>query len=86
MMPYSVLSYTDFYGSILSFWVTMVSMARLPSDQAKSFLFMFAALSIALGVQWNKHNLWVQLVPILGSLAIMGCSWVNIVHCMIVMV
>ncbi len=77
MMPYSVLSYTDFYGSILSFWVTLVSMARLPSEKAKSFLFMLAALAIALGVQWNKHNLWVQLVPILASVGIMGCSWVT---------
>ncbi len=77
MMPYGVLAYTDFYGSILSFWVTVVSMARLPSEKAKSFLFMLAALAIALGVQWDRFNLWVQIVPIMTSLAIMGCAWVR---------
>ncbi len=54
-----------------------VNMARISNEKFKSFLFMLAALAIAIGVQWDKHSLWAFLVPSATAGAFMGISWVS---------
>ena len=76
MMPYRVLSHCDFFGAILSVWVTIVTMAKLLST-ARSFLYTLGALIIAIGVTWDKHSLPAFLVPASIALVIMGTSWVS---------
>lgn len=76
MMDYNVLSYCDFYGSILSFWVTLLAMARLPSKM-RSFLHMVGALGLALGVEYDRHGLWVFVAPAACGLVVMAISWVS---------
>ena len=78
MMDYDVLSFCDFYGSIMSFWVTLLAMSRL-NDTIRSFFHMLGALCLALGVEYNKHGLWVFVTPALGGLVIMSVSWVSLI-------
>ena len=75
MMPYNVLAHCDFFGAILSFWVTLVAMARLP-ERMRSFLLVLAALALAMGVQWDRHSLWTFLVPVATGLGVMLTTWV----------
>jgi hypothetical protein len=74
MMPYNVMAICDFYGSIMSFWVTLVNMSRLP-ERLRSFLFMLAALCLVIGVTWDRHSLWTFLVPSSLALTIMAIAW-----------
>lgn len=76
MMDYDVLSFCDFYGSILSFWVTLLAMSRL-NDTIRSIFHMLGALCVALGVEHNKHGLWVFVIPAITGVIIMSISWVS---------
>ena len=76
-MPFDVLSFCDFWGAILSFWVTIITMAKLVS-RLQTFLFMLGTLGIGMGVTWDKFNVWTFLVPIIVALAIMIGSWVSV--------
>jgi len=61
----------------MSFWVTLLAMSRL-NDNVRSFFHMLGALSLALGVEYNKHGLWVFIAPALSGVVIMSISWVSI--------
>ncbi|CAG2218559.1 Transmembrane protein 8B,Post-GPI attachment to proteins factor 6 [Mytilus edulis] len=75
MMDYGVLSFCDFYGSIMSFWVTLLAMSQL-NDTVRSIFHMLGALCLAMGVEYNKHGLWVFVAPALTGVVIMSISWV----------
>lgn len=76
MMPFDVLGHCDFFGAIMSFWVTLVAMARLP-ERLRAVAFMLAALALAVGVTWDRHSLWTFLVPCAVALAGMLLTWVG---------
>ena len=58
-----VLQFCDFFCAILSFWVTIISMAKLP-EKVVSFLHMFGVLLVAILVQYNRNGIQVFAVPI----------------------
>ncbi|XP_006564295.1 transmembrane protein 8B isoform X3 [Apis mellifera] len=60
---YEVLQYSDFFSSILAFWVTLIAMAELPIHFV-SVCHMFGVFIIAFGVQSNKTSLISILVPL----------------------
>jgi len=65
-----VLQFCDFFCAILSFWVTIISLAKLP-DKLVSFLHMFGVLLVAILVQYNRNGIQVFAVPIpLGLLIV----------------
>ncbi|XP_033222344.1 post-GPI attachment to proteins factor 6-like [Belonocnema kinseyi] len=69
---YEVLQYSDFFSSILSFWVTLVSMAQLPT-RFLSVCYMFGALIIAFSVESNRTGLISILIPLgMGILLPLG--------------
>uniref|UniRef100_A0A0B7AFK9 EGF-like domain-containing protein n=1 Tax=Arion vulgaris TaxID=1028688 RepID=A0A0B7AFK9_9EUPU len=74
IMPYNALSFADFFASLLSFWVTLMIMARIPHG-VRSFLHMLSALFISLGEVYNRHGLVEQLLPIAGGVFIVIVSW-----------
>ncbi|KAL3869229.1 hypothetical protein ACJMK2_041937 [Sinanodonta woodiana] len=75
MMKYEVLSFSDFYGSILSFWVTLIMLAKIPKT-VKSFLHAMGFLGLAIGVEYDRHSLWVFVVPATLGILAMVVSWI----------
>lgn len=57
------MQYSDFFSSILAFWVTLVAMAEIPI-RFVSLCHMFGVLIIAFGVESNKTSLTSILVPL----------------------
>ncbi|XP_013077493.2 post-GPI attachment to proteins factor 6-like isoform X1 [Biomphalaria glabrata] len=74
IMPYNALSFADFFASLLSFWVTLMAMARIPGG-LRSFFHMLSALLISLGEVYDRHGLVEQLLPIVGGVTIVLFSW-----------
>ncbi|KAH9489822.1 hypothetical protein Btru_036270, partial [Bulinus truncatus] len=74
IMPYNALSFADFFASLLSFWVTLLAMARIPRG-VRSFFHMLSALLISLGEVYDRHGLVEQLLPIAGGVIIVLLSW-----------
>lgn len=60
---FQVLQYSDFFSSILAFWVTLIAMAELPIHFI-SVCHMFGVFIIAFGVQSNKTSLISILIPL----------------------
>lgn len=58
-----VLQFCDFFSAIMSFWVTIISMAKLP-EKLVNFLHMLGVLLIAVLVQYNRSGIQVFAVPI----------------------
>ncbi|EFN79045.1 Transmembrane protein 8, partial [Harpegnathos saltator] len=63
IIKYEVLQYSDFFSSILAFWVTLVAMAKLTSKFA-SMCHMTGVFVIMTAVQVNKMCLISILVPL----------------------
>ncbi|KAK3089851.1 hypothetical protein FSP39_007066 [Pinctada imbricata] len=76
MMDYNVLSFCDFLGSIMSFWVTIIAMSKV-TDRLKGFLHVLGALGLAFGVEYARHGLWVFVVPTTLGILIMLISWIR---------
>lgn len=76
IMDYDTLQYCDFLGSVCSFWVTILCMARI-KDIVKYTLFMLGALLIAMSMQLDRKGLWNLLGPILFAILLMVTVWVS---------
>ena len=76
MMDYNVLSYSDFYGSILSFWMTLLAMAEM-SSRLRSICHMLGVLGISIGVQYKRRGIWAFVIPAGLGVIIMLASWVS---------
>ncbi|XP_035217059.1 transmembrane protein 8B-like, partial [Stegodyphus dumicola] len=72
----SVLQFCDFYSAILSVWVTLIAMAKLPNI-VQSFTHMAGAVGVALGVEYDRTGLWVFVLPTGIGLLILFTSWAN---------
>jgi len=75
IMPYHVLSFCDFYCSMLSFWVTLTAMARLPI-MLRSVAHMAGAVALAMAMKWNMHGVITNVVPIAVGAGMVIVSWV----------
>ncbi|XP_028980686.1 transmembrane protein 8B isoform X2 [Esox lucius] len=74
IMEYDVLQFCDFLGSLMSVWVTVISMARLKSI-IKQVLYLLGAMSLSMALQLDRHGLWNLLGPSLFALGIMAVAW-----------
>ncbi|XP_077415438.1 post-GPI attachment to proteins factor 6 [Vanacampus margaritifer] len=75
IMSYDTLQYCDFLGSICSFWVTILCMARVRST-VKYALFLLGTLLIAMSLQLDRRGLWNLLGPILVAIVVMVAAWI----------
>ncbi|XP_075678918.1 uncharacterized protein LOC113790952 isoform X2 [Dermatophagoides pteronyssinus] len=74
VLSVSLLQFADFYTAILSFFVTLLTLACL-SPRCKSFFHLMGAISIALITQNDRTSLWTFVIPAgLGTL-LMFCCW-----------
>ena len=64
-----VLQFCDFYSATLSFWITIISLAKLP-HKLVNFLNLFGVLLVAILVQYNRTGITVFVIPI--PLGILG--------------
>ncbi|KAE8578774.1 hypothetical protein XENTR_v10023767 [Xenopus tropicalis] len=74
IMDYDTLQYCDFFGSVVSIWVTILCMARL-KQHLKYVLFMLGTLLIALSMQLDRRGIWNMLGPCLFALVILVIAW-----------
>lgn len=72
----NVLQFCDFYLAILSVWITLIAMAKLPNS-LQSFIHMAGAVGVALGVEYDRTGLWVFVLPTGIGLVILLTSWVS---------
>ncbi|XP_041084900.1 transmembrane protein 8B-like [Polyodon spathula] len=74
IMEYDVLQFCDFLGSLMSVWVTVISMARLQSI-IKQVLYLLGAMVLSMALQLDRHGLWNLLGPSIFALGIMAIAW-----------
>lgn len=72
----NVLQFCDFYLAILSVWITLIAMAKLPNS-FQSFIHMAGAVGVAFGVEYDRTGLWVFVLPTGIGLVILLTSWVS---------
>ncbi|XP_059082591.1 uncharacterized protein LOC131880099 [Tigriopus californicus] len=66
-----VLQFCDFYCATLSFWITIISLSKLPYKLV-NFLNIFGVLLVAVLVQYNRTGVSVFAIPIpLGILVLL---------------
>jgi transmembrane protein 8A/B len=75
--PYSSLQFCDFLCSLLSFWITLLVLANIPS-RVRYFLFVLGMFALILPVNMNSTGLIANVVPIVAGLLIVIGSWVSI--------
>ncbi|PIO23757.1 hypothetical protein AB205_0126610 [Aquarana catesbeiana] len=75
IMEYDVLQFCDFLGSLMSVWVTVISMARL-QPIIKQVLYLLGAMLLSMALQLDRHGLWNLLGPSLFAVGIMAIAWV----------
>ena len=76
LAPYHVLSYSDFFCSIMSFWMTLMAVAELRRPLV-SVAHMACAIALAMGVEWNAFGLVTYVVPFSIGTAVIVVSWVS---------
>ncbi|KAK3793150.1 hypothetical protein RRG08_024981 [Elysia crispata] len=74
ILEYNTLSFADFFASLMSFWVTLMAMARLKA-YGRALLHVCGAVLIALGEVHNRHGLLEQMLPLAVGIAVMLLSW-----------
>ncbi|GAB1609929.1 hypothetical protein Ahia01_001278800, partial [Argonauta hians] len=74
LLKYDVLSFSDFLGSYLAVWVTLMVMARLP-DAVRTILDLTGALFVALAVTYDKHSLFLNIFPLSLGLVVVLITW-----------
>ena len=77
MIKDEILSFSDFLGSILSFWMTLLAMAEI-SPGLRSIGHIVGFLGIAIGVEYRRNGVWAFAAPAGLGLIIMIVSWVRI--------
>ncbi|XP_059488547.1 transmembrane protein 8B [Neocloeon triangulifer] len=78
LLRLGVLQFCDFYSAILAFWVTLVAMSDL-SPTLTSLLHMAGAITVALGIEYDRYGILVFAVPVVSGLIVLIVSWT--LHC-----
>ena len=77
LFKYDTLKYSDEFGSIVSFLITILAMANLRPG-VWSFVVMIGVLCVAVGVMIDQNGPWKFLVPSGIAALVMILSWVSI--------
>ncbi|XP_075421328.1 post-GPI attachment to proteins factor 6 [Ascaphus truei] len=74
IMDYDTLQYCDFFGSVVSIWVTILCMSTMKKN-AKYVLYILGTLLIAMSMQLNRSGIWNMMGPTLFALIILAGIW-----------
>jgi Protein of unknown function (DUF3522) len=74
--PYGSLQFCDFLCSLLSFWVTLMAVAKIP-HWIRHVLFVFGMFCLILPVHINHTGVIANIVPIVVGVLIVVGSWVS---------
>ena len=78
--PYSSLQFSDFFCSILSFWVTLLAVAKM-NRQLRFVVFITGLFGLMLPVHMNRFGITTNLVPIIVGVCVVAISWVRVHTC-----
>ena len=73
--PYSSLQFSDFFCSILSFWVTLLAVAKM-NRQLRFMLFITGLFVFMMPVHMKRFDVLTNIVPIVVGVCIVIISWV----------
>ena len=73
--PYRSLQFSDFLCSILSFWVTLLAVAKM-NRSLRFTLFITGLLALIMPVHINHTGFVTNIVPIIFGVFIVLISWV----------
>lgn len=76
IMDYDTLAFSDFFGSVMSFYAVLAFMARMP-EKARTFLLLSGAMVIAMFQDNNRHNDLFHVLPLVFIGIIMLGSWIR---------
>ncbi|XP_064604892.1 transmembrane protein 8B-like [Liolophura sinensis] len=71
---FDTLSACDFFGSVLSFWVTLTAMLQLKEPYLPT-LMMAGAIGLIYGVMEDKHSLWLFVAPAISGVTLLIIFW-----------
>ncbi|XP_022087178.1 transmembrane protein 8A-like isoform X2 [Acanthaster planci] len=74
IMSYNTLQFCDFFSAFMSFFLTLIAMARLPVPLRHS-LEILGAFGLALGTTYNRFSLWAAAVPVGVGMGVLLISW-----------
>lgn len=77
MLNVGLLQFADFYTAVLSFFVTLITLANL-SQRFKSFLHLMGAIAIALITQNDRTCLWTFVIPAGVATLLLFTCWVSL--------
>ncbi|KAL8617382.1 hypothetical protein ACOMHN_050319 [Nucella lapillus] len=77
LMDYNTLAFSDFLGSVLSFYAILLYMARVP-DCCRAFLLLAGTLIIVVSQNDDRHNNLAHIWPLVVAGLILIFSWVQL--------
>lgn len=76
LFPYDTMGFMDYICSLLSFWVTLIAMSKIP-ERSKYFFYILGTLGIVFEAKYATHGLATFMVPFVLGVVIMLGSWVS---------
>ncbi|XP_078237485.1 post-GPI attachment to proteins factor 6 isoform X2 [Pogona vitticeps] len=76
IMDYDTVQYCDFLGSVVSFWVTILCMARI-KNILKYVLCVVGTLFIAMSLHLDRRGVWNMMAPCLVAIILMTAIWAS---------
>ncbi|KAG6455273.1 hypothetical protein O3G_MSEX009136 [Manduca sexta] len=70
----NILQFGDFYGGLMSFWVTLLAMS-IVSERFRSSFQLIGAIVIALLTTWNMHSFVSFVLPVAVGVVVLLVSW-----------
>jgi len=74
--PYRSLQFCDFLCSILSFWVTLLAVAKM-NRSLRYTVFITGLFALLMPVHMDARSIATNIVPIIVGVIIVLISWVS---------
>ncbi|XP_074601169.1 uncharacterized protein LOC141855152 [Brevipalpus obovatus] len=72
-----ILRYIDYYSMLLAFWVTLISLSRVP-ERLKTFLHLIGSGCLAIALQYDKLSILTLIISVSTGFIIVMITWCSI--------